>query len=147
MRAPRLLFPLFVAAAPVRAHREVGAALPEWGDQTRFAVASLRRFLREPVSPSRMTRRLAWIESHRFADPRAIQAPTLLLTGEPALDRIVPVAVTRRYLTQIPGSRHIVLDRTGHLGVITQPQRFADVVTAFVSNHAQAEGHGLRHSA
>ena len=153
MRAPRLLFPAFVAAAPFRMRREIKAALPGWREQAAFAWSSARRFLREPVSPSRMTRRLTWIQDHAFADHRAIQAPTLLMTGEPELDRVVPVAVTRRYLSQIAGARHVVLARTGHLGVLTQPDRFSEVITAFVT-HGVTGAHtrhkdldDLRHSA
>ena len=56
------------------------------------------RVVRAPTSPARMARRIAWAEAHRFADPRAVEAPALVVTGEPGLDRVVPVEVTRRYL-------------------------------------------------
>ena len=59
-------------------------------------------------------------------------APTLIVTGERGLDRVVPVEVTREYVDMIPGARHTTLDRTGHLGSITRPDAFAALVRDFV---------------
>ena len=62
-----------------------------------------------------------------------IQAPTLVVTGEPALDRVVPVEGTRRFGTAIRGATVRTLPRTGHIGCITRPDAFAEMVWEFVS--------------
>jgi pimeloyl-ACP methyl ester carboxylesterase len=58
--------------------------------------------------------------------------PTLLVTGDSSLDRVVPVERTREYLRIWPHARHAVIPRTGHLGLITRPEEFAAVVGPFV---------------
>jgi len=45
------------------------------------------------------------------------------------------VESTREYLACIPGTRHVIFERTGHLGVVTRPDRFADLVCDFVEEH------------
>ena len=50
------------------------------------------------------------------ADCAAITCPTLVTTGEPHLDAVVPVEATRRYLSLIPGAKYAMIERTGHLG-------------------------------
>ncbi len=62
--------------------------------------------------------------------------PTLVVTGEPTLDRVVPTALTLDYLRVWPHARHVTLPRTGHLGLITRPQEFADLVTSFLEEGA-----------
>jgi 3-oxoadipate enol-lactonase len=54
------------------------------------------------------------------------------VTGEPELDRVVPVASTREYVTLIRGARYEMMPRTGHLGSITQPEQFARIVSEFI---------------
>jgi pimeloyl-ACP methyl ester carboxylesterase len=54
------------------------------------------------------------------------------VTGEDSLDHVVPPPVSREYLSLIPGAIYTKLDGTGHIGMITQPARFADVVSSFV---------------
>jgi len=99
----------------------------------KFTIAAGARVLMAPANPSRMARRIAWAQSHRFADPRVVKAPVLLVTGEPELDRIVPVDVTRRYLSEFKQAEHVVLRRTGHLGMATRPDAFADLLERFVN--------------
>jgi pimeloyl-ACP methyl ester carboxylesterase len=65
---------------------------------------------------------------------RGIQSPTLVVTGEPGLDRVVPVDVTRRYLDELSTAEHVVIKHTGHLGVVTRPDAFADVLERFVND-------------
>jgi pimeloyl-ACP methyl ester carboxylesterase len=60
----------------------------------------------------------------------------LVVTGEPDLDRVVPVEVSRRTLTHLPSARHVVLPRTGHIGIVTQPDRFCRVMDQFLSQGA-----------
>ena len=61
-----------------------------------------------------------------------VRAPTLVITGDEGLDTVVPVHVTRRYCERIPSARYVNLSGTGHIGMLTQPDRFADVVGEFV---------------
>ena len=61
-------------------------------------------------------------------------APTLVVTGDPALDWVVPVDDTIGLVRLIRSARHVVLDRTGHLGTITQPAVFAAAVRRFVDS-------------
>ena len=49
------------------------------------------------------------------ADAGRITAPTLVVTGERALDKIVPVDGSLQYARLIPSARHVTIDRTGHL--------------------------------
>ena len=58
--------------------------------------------------------------------------PTLLITGETGLDRIVPAEASCRMLTWLPNARHVTLDRTGHWGLVTRRDAFAREVTQFV---------------
>ena len=80
-----------------------------------------------------MARRVAWAKWHHFADPHSVKAPALIVTGEPGLDRIVPVDVSRRYLSDFERVEHIVMKGTGHLGLVTRPDEFAGVLQRFVN--------------
>lgn len=133
LSAPILTSPMFVATGPQRWRPEMVAAMPSLMERLKFTLAAGARVLMAPANPSRMARRIAWAKSHRFADPRAVQAPVLLVTGEPELDRIVPVDVTRRYLDEFKEAEHVVVTRTGHLGMATRPDAFADVLERFVN--------------
>jgi pimeloyl-ACP methyl ester carboxylesterase len=87
--------------------------------------------------PSLMAERINLAQRTDFAqDCARIHVPTLVLTGEERLDRVVPVSSTRSFCTLIPGAECGVLERTGHLGVMTQPSRFAEVVGKFVHAHS-----------
>jgi pimeloyl-ACP methyl ester carboxylesterase len=114
--------PMFLAGAAGRARAELLAAMPAFSDRVRFA----------PTSPSKMARRIVWARTHRFADARGVHAPTLIVTGEPGLDQVVPVDVTRRYLEDFAGAEHVVLERTGHQGLVTRPDAFAGVLERFM---------------
>jgi pimeloyl-ACP methyl ester carboxylesterase len=65
-----------------------------------------------------------------------VVAPTLVVTGDEALDKVVPVVSTREYLHLIPGAKYIVMDHTGHLGMLTQPDRFAGILKEFLASHS-----------
>ena len=134
LRAPRLMSPLFVVTAPSRLRPEIAAAIPDWRARLRFSVRQIVRAVLSSTTPTRMARRIAWARSHQFANAHAVKAPALLVTGEPALDRVLPVGVTRRYLDDIDSARHVVLEHTGHLGFVTRPDEFAGVVRSFVEN-------------
>ena len=46
-------------------------------------------------------------------------------------DTYVPVDQTRRYEDLISGAELATIERTGHLGTITRPRRFAEIVKRF----------------
>jgi pimeloyl-ACP methyl ester carboxylesterase len=132
-RAPWLFGPLFLAESPFRLHGELRAALPDAPARWRFLRWQIGNLARAPLSPARMAQRAAVISSAQLREDCArIAAPTLIVTGEHGLDRVVPVDVTREYVHLIAGARHAILDRTGHLGSITRPDAFAALVRDFV---------------
>jgi len=125
--------PMCVATAPGRMREELKASLPTMAERIRFTAEHGARVIMAPTSPSRMARRIAWAKSHHFADPRQVTAPALVVTGEPDLDRVVPVEVSRRYLDDFETAQHVVLKRTGHIGLVTRPEAFAGVLERFVN--------------
>ena len=133
LKAPRLLSPIFVLTAPGRLRAEFAAAVPGIAKRFRAMARHGLRVARAPMSPTLMARRVRWAEQHRFADPGTVTAPTLVVTGEPELDRIVPVASTRRYLECLRSAEHVVLAHTGHLGIVTRPDAFAATLERFVN--------------
>jgi pimeloyl-ACP methyl ester carboxylesterase len=120
--------------------RAAGRLLPEFraldarpGPRIRFLTQHLGRVMRFPASPTFMAACVrAWAATDITAECRRITAPTLVITGEPDLDRVVPVGATLEYQTLIRGARHMTLERTGHLGVISRPHELAALVTQFV---------------
>lgn len=142
-RAPWLLTPIFLLAS-LRLYREIAAAS---GGLVRGAGPGVRhawRVLTHMFSPRRMVRRATLLASVDFAAALApIAQPTLVITGEPALDRVIPVRhVAREYAALCPQVRFETLDRTGHLGLITRPEAFARLVVSFAD--VAAHGAGLR---
>ena len=133
VRSPRLMLPMFMATAPGRMNPEVAAAFPHLGERLRFKTWQGACVALALASPLKMARRVTWATEHRYADPHSVTAPALVVTGEPGLDRIVPVDVTRRYLDDLDTAEHVVLPHTGHLGVVTRPREFADVLGRFVN--------------
>lgn len=132
LKAPRLLSLLFVATAPKRMNSEVSAAIPAPGARLLFKAAQGFRVVRSLASPAKMARRVEWARAHHFAERHAIKAPTLIVTGEPSLDNVVPVDVSRRYLDELECCEHVVLERTGHIGLVTRPDAFAGVLGRFL---------------
>jgi 3-oxoadipate enol-lactonase len=138
-RSPRLFGPVFLAETPRRLRKEIGVALPRAGDRWRFTRTQIRTLLAAPLSVTRMAERARLISAiDRVADCRSVSAPTLIVTGEPGLDYVVQVDGTSRYLEFIPNSRAAVLEGTGHIGSITKPQVFAEVVRRFVMEQQHA---------
>jgi pimeloyl-ACP methyl ester carboxylesterase len=134
LAAPVLMSPMFVATAPQRMRPELHAAMPTIGARLRFSLAQTARVMMAPARPSKMARRIEWAKAHRFADPHTVTSPVLVVTGEPGLDRIVPVDVTRRYLDEFETAEHVVLKRTGHIGLVTRPDAFAGVLDRFMND-------------
>jgi pimeloyl-ACP methyl ester carboxylesterase len=133
LKSPLRSVPMFLAGAAGRARAEMAAALPTFADRVRFTVVQGARVVLAPGSPAKMARRIAWARAHRFANPHGANTPTLIVTGEPELDRVVPVAVTRRYLDDFARAEHVVLERTGHNGLVTRPDAFAGLLERFVN--------------
>lgn len=144
LKAPKLFGPLFLLQSPQRLGREIRAALPAWSERVRFVTWQVSRLLRAPLSPTRMARRAAIIVGNDPAvDATKVSAPTLVVTGEPGLDYVVPTAGTSKYLELIPHARSVVLARTGHLGSITKPHVFARVVQEFLTQSRLGSDPGL----
>jgi 3-oxoadipate enol-lactonase len=142
-RAPWVFGPLFLAETPLRLRAEIAVALPRAAERRRFAWRQTRTFLTAPLSLSGMAARARLIGAASLrAECRRIAAPTLVITGEPALDRVVPVASTLEYAAEIPGARAVRLARTGHVGYLTRPPEFAAVIRSFLN-----PGGGARHHA
>jgi pimeloyl-ACP methyl ester carboxylesterase len=85
--------------------------------------------------PGRMARRVHLLSSVQGieTDLARVKVPTMIVTGEESLERVVPPRLTREYLTIWPHARVETLARTGHLGLITRPREFAVLVSRFVS--------------
>lgn len=159
LRAPRLLAPLFLLAS-LRMYREI--ALASAGAARGFAVAIRLGWLAvtHMFSPVRMARRVRLLESLDLQEeflrltarltPRTAplrtppRTPALIITGDPALDRVVPVSATREHLRLWPHAQVATLSRTGHLGSMTRPTELARLVVPFAEEAAHSLGAGRR---
>ena len=132
---PLLFAPLFFAALPGRVWKELTTAIPDRRERLAFIGWQLRTILRAPLSPSQMAARALLIDGvDTAADCASVSVPTLVVSGEPALDYVVPSGGTSEYARLIAGARGVTLTSTGHLGSITRPAAFAEVVRAFVAD-------------
>ena len=138
LRAPRLLTPVFIAAS-LRMYREIAAAHPGLAAGLRESVRHGTNVLAHMFSPSRMARRVRLLEEANAASLVPPDVPALLITGEAELDRVVPVRATHQYLQWLPRATVATVPRTGHLGLITRPELFADLVAPFAEQHGQPE--------
>ena len=130
--------PAFVATGPLRLWPEIHAAYDTPRERVEFCVRHAARIVAAPVFPPVMASRVTLQQATDFApDCARVKAPTLIVTGEDDLDKIVPAEVTRRYRQLIPGARYVQMKRSGHLGLLTHPKQFADIVTGFIN----ANGH------
>jgi len=132
-RLPWVLGPLLLVETPFRLWTELAAALPRLSDRWRFVGSQLRTLITAPISLGRMAERAELLAETDFAASCPhVSAPTLIVTGERGLDHIVPIEGSLGYASLVRGARTAALDRTGHLGAITHPDRFATLVTEFV---------------
>lgn len=133
MDRPLLSMPLVMPAWFMRMWPEIFAAKPTLLERVKFGWMYFTRALRAPLSLTRMSE---WaklkLATDIVADCANVTAPAILITGEPQLDRVVDLNKSRDYLTLISDARHVTLDRTGHIGLVTRPEAFADVICAFV---------------
>ena len=131
---PWLSMPAFALGALGRVLPELTAAIDGWKARTAFTLKYGAIVVRYPMLPHLMARRVRQMEQlDLVADCRRVQAPTLVLTGDGALDHVVPVDSTKGYVERICNARYVLMEKTGHLGVLTRPQLFADVVGEFVN--------------
>ena len=139
LRAPRVLAPLFMLAS-VRIFREIAVASDGFIGGLVHAAQLGWRSLTHMFSPSRMARRVRLLEAVDVAaacsSTTAQPTPALIVTGEPALDRVVPVHMTHEYLRLWPLAHVATLARTGHLGSMTRPKDFAELVVPFAERTA-----------
>ena len=141
LRAPRLLTPLFMVAS-LRMYPEIAAANDGVAKGLPAAIRHAWRVVTHMFSPSRMARRVHLLQRVDLQQELAqlpatgYQLPTLIITGEPSLDRVVSVADTHDYLRLWPHATIATMARTGHLGLITRPSAFANLVIPFAERAA-----------
>lgn len=139
LRAPRLLVPLFLIGATRMYPEFVAACEGPWRGLVQSASHAVRA-LRHMFSPTRMARRARLLDGLDLSrEIAAVTAPVLVITGEPRLDRVVPVSATREYTVIWPGANHATLARTGHLGLVTRPDDFAQLVVPFADQAARRD--------
>jgi 3-oxoadipate enol-lactonase len=133
LRAPLLLSPLFCVGS-LRMCPEIFAAKGRLSGAA-FAAQHVSTVLANFFSPTLMARRARMVASLDVErDLARVRCPTLIITGESTLDRVVPVGLTRDYHRIWPHAIEAVLQRTGHLGSITRPEEFARLVVSFAQN-------------
>jgi 3-oxoadipate enol-lactonase len=132
-RWPTLGAPFFAAGAVGRFWREARAIYPKPRARLQLCASTLWRVMSAPAVPYRMSCRVRLATAQDFeSDCRSVTAPTLVVTGERDLDHVVPCDETLSYLTLIRGARFQLLERTGHLGTVLAPERFAAIVSKFL---------------
>ena len=132
IRHPWLALPVFAFGSVTRLGPEIVAAYDSWAKRAAFGASYATRAFRYPVSPTSMASWVRdWMALDVIAACRRISAPTLVITGEPQLDWVVPVDGTIEYVTLIRGAIHRTLPRTGHLGFLTKAHEFAAMVDEF----------------
>jgi pimeloyl-ACP methyl ester carboxylesterase len=132
LRAPRLLSPLFLIGS-LRMCKEIAAArsgvLPGVATAVRHGFNALTHML----SPTRTARRVQMLQAVQLNRAvAAVSVPPLIVTGDAALDVIVPVRLTEEYAHMWPHAERVTIDRTGHIGLVTRPEAFANAVAPFV---------------
>jgi len=134
LRAPRLLAPIFCLAS-ARLYREIAAATPGVLQGIGAALHCGYTAVTHMFSPTNMARRVRMLDDLDLeAELAPLQAPALIVTGDAELERVVPVQLTRKYLELWPRAQVVTLPRTGHLGLITRPEEFTQLVAPFVEH-------------
>ena len=119
---------------------EIAAVFPDLPQRWKFAWRHLLRVVKHPFIPVQMAERIRLLRGVDFVgDCGRVRAPTLVITGEPDLDRVISVHSTREYIHAIEGATYEQIEGTGHIGLVTRPNRFRDIVGQFVATHVQAD--------
>jgi pimeloyl-ACP methyl ester carboxylesterase len=130
---PRLALPYFGVRALQRLLPELYHARESWPQRWQLSREYAGRVIQSPFSPVFAAQ---WVREWKARDItdecRRITAPTLVITGDPRIERVVPVERSMEYLQIIPGATHAVLGGTGHIGLITKPYRFAELAGQFI---------------
>jgi pimeloyl-ACP methyl ester carboxylesterase len=133
MDYPRLTLPYFAARGISRTLPELYRAHDSWSQRLRYGARYVSRVVSAPIAPVASAQWAREYHAYNITDEcRRIVAPTLVITGEPALDRVVPVEHSLEYVRLIPGATHVTFAGTGHIGVVTRPARFAEIAGQFV---------------
>jgi pimeloyl-ACP methyl ester carboxylesterase len=130
MRSPNLLLPLFLLGS-LRLYPEIAAA---YHGVLRGVWAAIRqggRSLAHFPAPSRMARRAATVGEAPLDGLASVHVPVLVVTGERGLDRVVPAELTVEYTRIWPHAAAVTLERTGHLGLVTRADAWADIIARF----------------
>lgn len=143
LRAPTLLSPLFCISS-LRLYPEIASATPGVLGGVRAALRHGWNAATHLFSPGRMARRVRLLEGIDAAGLAQVRMPVLVITGDPDRDRVVPVVRTHEYLRLWPHAQAATLERTGHLGAITRPAQFAQLVTAFLESGRAGHEHRRR---
>lgn len=126
--------PAFLATAPGRMGPEIAAAIDGWPSRLRFCAEHVARIVAAPIVPAQMAARMRLHPGIELrGDCARVRARTLVISGAPGLDRVVPVESTREFVTLFRDAEYAMMDRTGHIGLVTQPDRFAEIVGEFVN--------------
>jgi pimeloyl-ACP methyl ester carboxylesterase len=137
LKAPWLLSPLFCIGS-LRMYPEIAAANSGPIAGARAALRHAGRALTHMFSPGRMARRVRLLVGAGLQKELAsLSVPTLVVTGDPVLDRVVPVRLTHEYIRMWPHAHVASIAHTGHLGLITRPDEFARIVVPFAENAAR----------
>jgi 3-oxoadipate enol-lactonase len=132
MRSPNLLLPLFLLSS-LRLHREIAAAHGGWWRGVWPSIRQGARSLAHFPAPRRMARRAGIAAEAALDGLASVHAPVLVMTGEAGLDRVVPTTLTAEYTRIWPHARAVTLERTGHLGLVTRAEAFADIIAGFAA--------------
>ncbi len=128
------MFPLFATRALQRMLPEIMTAISSWPERLRFLTNYGWQVARRPMRPHQSARWVReWQSRDLVVECAQVQAPTRVITGDPALDKVVRTTSTHDYLSLIPGATATTLDRTGHIGVVTRPAAFAALVEEFLN--------------
>jgi 3-oxoadipate enol-lactonase len=131
---PWLWTPSFLLTSPARMWPEIASAIDGWPSRLWFCASHVGRIVAAPIVPANMAARMKLRPGVGLrADCARIRARTLVITGMPRLDRVVPADSTREFVALVPGATYTMMDRTGHIGLVTQPDRFAGIVGEFVN--------------
>jgi len=134
--APRVMSPIFALTSPLRLYPEITTTFPNFFERLSFTVKHLGRVTRHPFAPSKMARRVQLLEGIDFEGACArVTSPTLVVTGEAQLDRVVSVDGTKEYVRLVKGANWVCIEKTGHIGLISRPECFSEVVSTFIANH------------
>ena len=135
---PRLLSPLFCLGA-LRLYPEIAAARGGRLAGLGFTLVNVVHIIRHMFSPTLMAGRVHHLVGLDLEpEISRLELPTLVITGDEA-DRVVPAQLTRQYLQLLPHARSATIPRTGHLGLVTRPDVFADLVAGFTGQTVQAQ--------